>query len=91
MENFGDSSRVPDKVLVSHTMTTYHVTLFIPRYKVEFREDLKVLFGKAAVKGKPITFLFNDNQVTYPQKPTYTQPSEFTTSSLDIAQLPCQL
>lgn len=31
--------------------------------QVEFREDLKVLFAKAAVKGKPITFLFNDNQV----------------------------
>lgn len=31
--------------------------------QVEFREDLKVLFEKAAVGGKPVTFLFNDNQV----------------------------
>lgn len=31
--------------------------------KVEFREDLKLLFEKAAVGGKPVTFLFNDNQV----------------------------
>lgn len=30
---------------------------------MEFREDLKVLFEKAAVGGKPVTFLFNDNQV----------------------------
>ncbi|CAM9234067.1 unnamed protein product, partial [Laminaria digitata] len=30
---------------------------------IEFREDLKVLFEKAAVGGKPITFLFNDNQI----------------------------
>eukprot|EP00752_Nemacystus_decipiens_P009956 g8879.t1 len=31
--------------------------------QVEFREDLKVLFEKAAVGGKPVTFLFNDNQI----------------------------
>lgn len=31
--------------------------------QVEFREDLKALFEKAAVGGKPVTFLFNDNQV----------------------------
>lgn len=31
--------------------------------KVEFREDLKKLLEKAAVGGKPVTFLFNDNQV----------------------------
>lgn len=31
--------------------------------QIEFREDLKILFEKAAVGGKPITFLFNDNQV----------------------------
>lgn len=31
--------------------------------QVEFRDDLKVLFEKAAVGGKPVTFLFNDNQV----------------------------
>lgn len=33
--------------------------------KVEFREDLKALFEKAAVGGKPVTFLFNDNQVRH--------------------------
>lgn len=31
--------------------------------QVEFREDIKLLFEKAAVGGKPVTFLFNDNQV----------------------------
>lgn len=30
---------------------------------MEFREDLKLLFEKSAVGGKPVTFLFNDNQV----------------------------
>jgi dynein heavy chain, axonemal len=31
--------------------------------QLEFREDLKKLFGKAGVQGKTVTFLFNDNQI----------------------------
>lgn len=32
-------------------------------HKMEFREDLKALFEKVAIGGRPVTFLFNDNQV----------------------------
>lgn len=41
----------------------FHGLVLCYANQIEFREDLKVLFEKAAVGGKPITFLFNDNQV----------------------------
>lgn len=55
--------------------------------QTEFREDLKSLFEKAAVGGKPVTFLFNDNQVRSRFQPSLRNDGDSAIKRIGVFEL----